>query len=258
MDFCDFCGNEITLPYKCPFCGGSFCDDHRLPPNHDCIGIEFWRKRQPPNKKLIRRKGRPEFSTIEIQTVKLSEFVPYIPDSVLPALTPDEPLEGWEKYGLAREDVDDLYRIPLRKYCYYCGKRIWNDLQFVCSHCDLSFCEEHRTPEDHGCLDKRKYILPPGIGYYELLNMCEFCGSVGVIERCQYCGKAFCKEHLYPSSHNCEKYTPHKVRLHAGVIDYVATKEITPKSGDVSVNLDKKDETKKESSIKRFLKRLFG
>jgi len=89
------------------------------------------RKRQPPNKKLIRRKGRPEFSTIEIQTVKLGESVPYIPDSVLPALIPDEPLEGWEKYGLTREDVDNPYQIPFRKYCYYCGKQLWNDLQFV-------------------------------------------------------------------------------------------------------------------------------
>jgi hypothetical protein len=54
---CDFCNNELIaqprarkdksgmfystrpeyyMPYKCPFCGGYFCDKHRLPENHKC------------------------------------------------------------------------------------------------------------------------------------------------------------------------------------------------------------------------------
>jgi Zn-dependent protease len=27
------------MPFRCPFCGGQFCSQHRLPENHGCIGI---------------------------------------------------------------------------------------------------------------------------------------------------------------------------------------------------------------------------
>jgi len=27
------------MPFRCPFCGGQFCSQHRLPENHNCIGI---------------------------------------------------------------------------------------------------------------------------------------------------------------------------------------------------------------------------
>jgi len=35
---CHKVSNE--LPYKCKFCGGTFCSDHRLPENHECLGLE--------------------------------------------------------------------------------------------------------------------------------------------------------------------------------------------------------------------------
>ncbi|RLG97981.1 rhomboid family intramembrane serine protease, partial [Candidatus Bathyarchaeota archaeon] len=31
---CQYCGAEEPLPFKCPFCGGYFCVEHRLPENH--------------------------------------------------------------------------------------------------------------------------------------------------------------------------------------------------------------------------------
>ncbi|MBD3197827.1 MAG: hypothetical protein GF317_22440 [Candidatus Lokiarchaeota archaeon] len=35
--FCEFCGDEIPyLPFKCKYCGGTYCKEHRLPENHDC------------------------------------------------------------------------------------------------------------------------------------------------------------------------------------------------------------------------------
>lgn len=40
MPICDHCGKEIALPYKCAYCGGSFCSKHRLPENHNCEGLE--------------------------------------------------------------------------------------------------------------------------------------------------------------------------------------------------------------------------
>jgi hypothetical protein len=37
---CDRCGTETFLPFKCPYCGGNFCSQHRLPENHDCPRID--------------------------------------------------------------------------------------------------------------------------------------------------------------------------------------------------------------------------
>ena len=37
---CDFCGAEIEgLPYKCKYCGGTFCVWHHLPEEHNCPGL---------------------------------------------------------------------------------------------------------------------------------------------------------------------------------------------------------------------------
>ena len=36
MPRCEFCGKEIYLPFQCNYCGRYFCEDHRLPENHDC------------------------------------------------------------------------------------------------------------------------------------------------------------------------------------------------------------------------------
>jgi Zn-dependent protease len=33
---CQACDQEIDLPFRCPYCGGAFCGDHRLPENHKC------------------------------------------------------------------------------------------------------------------------------------------------------------------------------------------------------------------------------
>ena len=37
MTYCEHCGEKIDyLPFKCKYCGGNFCQQHRLPENHDC------------------------------------------------------------------------------------------------------------------------------------------------------------------------------------------------------------------------------
>ena len=36
---CAICGEGTTLPFRCKFCGGLFCADHRLPENHNCSGL---------------------------------------------------------------------------------------------------------------------------------------------------------------------------------------------------------------------------
>lgn len=35
---CSYCGEDELLPFTCPYCGGRFCSEHRLPERHACIG----------------------------------------------------------------------------------------------------------------------------------------------------------------------------------------------------------------------------
>lgn len=39
---CKTCSSSISnLAYKCNYCGSTFCQDHRIPENHDCVGLEL-------------------------------------------------------------------------------------------------------------------------------------------------------------------------------------------------------------------------
>jgi Zn-dependent protease len=42
---CQHCGNDVVLPFKCAYCGGLFCAEHRLPESHACP--ESWRAKAP-------------------------------------------------------------------------------------------------------------------------------------------------------------------------------------------------------------------
>jgi len=33
---CRECGEHVSMPYECNYCGGHFCSSHQLPENHDC------------------------------------------------------------------------------------------------------------------------------------------------------------------------------------------------------------------------------
>lgn len=38
MGDCDICSGDDALSFRCNFCGGLFCRDHRLPEKHGCMG----------------------------------------------------------------------------------------------------------------------------------------------------------------------------------------------------------------------------
>jgi len=38
---CQKCGQETYLPFQCQYCGGQFCNIHRLPENHMCPSIDL-------------------------------------------------------------------------------------------------------------------------------------------------------------------------------------------------------------------------
>lgn len=44
MGQCQICGKELDLPFKCNYCSGVFCSEHRLPENHGCSKA----KSEPP------------------------------------------------------------------------------------------------------------------------------------------------------------------------------------------------------------------
>jgi len=45
---CAFCGKRVYMPYQCNYCGRYFCDEHRLPFNHDCPGLGRYKDTPPP------------------------------------------------------------------------------------------------------------------------------------------------------------------------------------------------------------------
>ncbi len=42
---CDVCDGYELLPFKCKYCGGTFCSAHRLPENHQCPGLRMLKQR---------------------------------------------------------------------------------------------------------------------------------------------------------------------------------------------------------------------
>jgi len=45
---CQHCGKDLTLPFRCNYCGGYFCGDHRIPETHNCP--EKWKAKPPRDK----------------------------------------------------------------------------------------------------------------------------------------------------------------------------------------------------------------
>ncbi|MFZ1039454.1 MAG: AN1-type zinc finger protein, partial [Candidatus Bathyarchaeia archaeon] len=62
---CDKCQKEVFLPFRCPYCGGSFCSEHRLPENHDCPQMELARtpkQETPPT--MVQKKNSYEYKVV--------------------------------------------------------------------------------------------------------------------------------------------------------------------------------------------------
>ncbi|MEM2889976.1 MAG: rhomboid family intramembrane serine protease [Candidatus Hadarchaeum sp.] len=62
MAVCDKCGREVALPFRCSYCGGNYCTDHRLPENHDCQGKKETEKIETPPKPVADKgQEQPQF-----------------------------------------------------------------------------------------------------------------------------------------------------------------------------------------------------
>jgi len=50
MKKCEKCGKEVLFPFTCTYCGKDYCDEHRLPENHQCPTFpedsKFWYRKK--------------------------------------------------------------------------------------------------------------------------------------------------------------------------------------------------------------------
>lgn len=51
------------LPFSCQYCGGKYCPDCRLPPNHSCVNIGLWNSKPRPAVGISYKKGGGATST---------------------------------------------------------------------------------------------------------------------------------------------------------------------------------------------------
>jgi len=61
---CQKCGKEVFLPFRCPYCEGYFCSEHRLPENHECPRIELARAPKRETQPIPVQKQKPYEYTI--------------------------------------------------------------------------------------------------------------------------------------------------------------------------------------------------
>lgn len=61
---CQKCGKETFLPFRCPYCGGYFCSEHRLPENHECPRIELARVPKREEQTTTQRTRQPYEYTV--------------------------------------------------------------------------------------------------------------------------------------------------------------------------------------------------
>jgi len=66
MGTCSYCGADESMPFTCKFCRETYCAEHHLPENHDCIGLEKFKEHRAKNPESLiyepfqeRRKKEP-------------------------------------------------------------------------------------------------------------------------------------------------------------------------------------------------------
>jgi Zn-dependent protease len=67
---CDRCQKEVFLPFGCPYCGGSFCSEHRLPENHDCLRMDLARTpKEETSPAVIQKRNSYEYKVVYAPSV---------------------------------------------------------------------------------------------------------------------------------------------------------------------------------------------
>jgi Zn-dependent protease len=67
---CQKCQKEVFLPFQCPYCGGYFCSEHRLPENHECPRMDYARMSKEETRPIIVQKQEPFEYTVSYVPVE--------------------------------------------------------------------------------------------------------------------------------------------------------------------------------------------
>ncbi len=63
---CDTCGAYDLLPFKCKYCGGTYCAVHRLPESHQCSGLIKLKQRPFIEQKALPNKRKSVFKALKL------------------------------------------------------------------------------------------------------------------------------------------------------------------------------------------------
>ena len=155
---CDYCKNEITpakvrkssggnfdvmedtiaMPFKCRRCGGSFCAKHRLPENHDCVGLK------PPI--II------DFTDIELENIIESEHNEKIESHIQSKINRSQESEFINCDICGKKEK--IYKRPISKTIGVNVNFIHSNpenIQYTCIYCGNKYCYDHIQPDNHYC-----------------------------------------------------------------------------------------------------------
>lgn len=193
--YCDYCKNEIkpskaryntggrfsiavdTIPmsFKCRRCGGNFCSKHRLPENHECVGLK-----QP----II----------LDLKELDIKAIEPPIWEQ---SITDQENNIDTKKFEYTLNDLERIRRIKISMLNDSQGKnkrtRLLNELSRV--------DEEIDKIEKLSDLKKESTIVSEN----EANQICQLCleSIKGTPYECQKCGLILCKDHIH--NHLCNR-----------------------------------------------------
>lgn len=71
---CDICGKQEMLPFKCKYCGGTFCSAHRIPEYHNCT---FNFKERYNNSQIETNRKNPVPDSVKHMPFKRASDMPY-------------------------------------------------------------------------------------------------------------------------------------------------------------------------------------
>ncbi|MCR4335805.1 MAG: CAP domain-containing protein [archaeon] len=72
---CAECGRDFDpFPWKCKFCGGSFCKAHRLPESHNCYGLKEFKQ----TVKQARSEGQAGIMSVDADYISSHHKGPYV------------------------------------------------------------------------------------------------------------------------------------------------------------------------------------
>ena len=105
---CEKCQKDEVLPFRCPYCGGYFCSEHRLPENHDCPKIELARAPRMKTPKTIIQKQKPYEYTVSYGAIK----------------------PRWKKFSFSEKEIKHLAVAALLVICIGFSPAIYIQIDF--------------------------------------------------------------------------------------------------------------------------------